>query len=86
MYLKMGEDYRIKSSQKNFKKVIDGDISDAEAFARIANYISITTENNEQFVRDITLLLVGVEEILSITQYKKLKELYALQQINTSGE
>ena len=30
---------------------------------------------------DITLLLVGVEEILSITQYKKIKkELYALQQ------
>lgn len=68
-------------TKKILKKVIDGDISDAEAFARIANYISITTENNEQFVRDITLLLVGVEEILSITQYKKIKkELYALQQ------
>ena len=63
------------------KKVMKGEISDAEAFARISDYIAYVTNTNEKFVRDLTLLLVGVEKIVSIKDYEKVKkEMYELEQ------
>ena len=44
-------------------KVITGDITDGEAFARLADNIAYVSDDNKMFVHDLTMLLAGVEKV-----------------------
>lgn len=51
--------------RRELEKVINGEISDAEAFARIMDYIAGRTSSNTDFVRDVSRLLFGADEVIS---------------------
>src|SRR3989339_1402424 len=52
-------------------EVESGKITDIEAFAKIANLVAQVTHDNDEFVKDLSVLLIGVEKVISYAYVKQ---------------
>lgn len=53
-------------AKKMSEETKSGQMTDVEAFAEIADYAASLTDDTDQFVRDLTMLFVGVEKVGAI--------------------
>lgn len=56
----------LRFAQEKSEKTKKGELADIQAFADIANYIASKVPNDEEFVKDITVLFVGVENLVPL--------------------
>lgn len=61
-------------AQKYQEKAANGEITDVEAFAHIADYIASRTQDSEEFVTDLSVVFTGAETMIKYWMFMRVYE------------